>query len=115
MGRKISSPADRLSWSYSSLPLGCVAPYATGRGVTDRDLRFMVSADEVTGLQGWCIRRLGGFPVDTKHPAITTLRHGIDILQQRETGDFPEAAISAKTGGAGLIGSNRFSPPGTAS
>jgi len=33
------------------------------RGVTGRDLRFMVSADEVRGIQGWFIRRLGGFQI----------------------------------------------------
>lgn len=77
-GPVILAPTHRSRWD------ALLVPYATGRGVTGRDLRFMVSANEVTGLQGWCIRRLGGFPVDTKHPAITTLRHGIDILQQRE-------------------------------
>jgi len=105
MGRKISLPADRLSWLYSSLLLGCVVvPYATGRGVTDRDLRFMVSADEVTGLQGWCIRRLGGFPVDTKQ-AITTPSWNRYTPTERNPGDFPEGG-NLQEKGAGLIGSN---------
>lgn len=77
-GPVILAPTHRSRWD------GLLIPYATGRGVTGRDLRFMVSADEVRGLQGWFIRRLGGFPVDTNRPAITTLRHGVDILQQGE-------------------------------
>jgi len=61
----------------------------TGRGVTGRDLRFMVSADEVRGIQGWF--DLGGFP--DKHPAITTLRHE-SLLQQGEMlVIFPEGNI----------------------
>ena len=78
-GPVILAPTHRSRWD------ALLVPYATGRGVTGRDLRFMVSANESRGIQGWFIRRLGGFPVDTKHPAITTLRHGVEILQQGET------------------------------
>lgn len=78
-GPVILAPTHRSRWD------SVLVAAMTGRGVTGRDLRFLVTADEVKGLQGWFIRRLGGFPVDTKHPAITTLRHGIDILQQGET------------------------------
>lgn len=77
-GPVILAPTHRSRWD------ALLVPYATGRGVTGRDLRFMVSVDEVKGIQGWFIRRMGGFALDTKHPAITTLRHGIDILQQGE-------------------------------
>ena len=52
-----------------------------GRPVTGRDLHYMVTADEVTGIQGWFIRRLGGFAVNTRCPSIGSLRHGIDLLQ----------------------------------
>jgi 1-acyl-sn-glycerol-3-phosphate acyltransferase len=78
-GPVILAPTHRSRWD------GLLIPAATGRGVTGRDPRFMVSANEVTGLQGWFIRRMGGFPVDTDRPSITTLRHGVDILQQGET------------------------------
>lgn len=78
-GPVILAPTHRSRWD------ALLVPYATGRSVTGRDLRFMVSANEVRGLQGWFIQRLGGFPVDTKHPAITTLRHGVEILQRGET------------------------------
>lgn len=77
-GPVILAPTHRSRWD------GLLIPAATGRGVTGRDPRFMVSANEVTGLQGWFIRRLGGFPVDTKHPSITTLRHGIELLREGE-------------------------------
>jgi 1-acyl-sn-glycerol-3-phosphate acyltransferase len=71
-----------------------MVPYAAGRDITGRDPRFMVSADEVKGLQGWFIRHLGGFPVDTRHPAISSLRHGVDLLQNGETlVIFPEGGI----------------------
>lgn len=78
-GPVILAPTHRSRWD------ALLVPYASGRSVTGRDLRFMVSVDEVRGLQGWFIQHLGGFPVDTKHPAITTLRHGVEILQQKET------------------------------
>jgi len=77
-GSVILAPTHRSRWD----PL--LVAYATGRLVTRRDLRFMVSVNEVRGIQGWFIRRLGGFPLDTERPAIATLRHGVDILQHRE-------------------------------
>ena len=77
-GPVILAPTHRSRWD--SLLVGQV----TGRWVTGRDPRFMVSVDETTGLQGWFVRRLGGFPVDTKHPSISTLRHGVEVLQQGE-------------------------------
>ena len=70
-GPVILAPTHRSRWD------ALLIPATTGRGVTGRDLRFMVSIDEVKGIQGWFIRRLGGFPIDTKHPSITTLRHGV--------------------------------------
>ena len=39
-----------------------VVPYAIGYPITGRPLRFMVSADEMEGMQGWLIRNCGGFP-----------------------------------------------------
>lgn len=87
-GPTILAPTHRARWD--ALLIG----YAAGRWVTGRDLRFMVSANEVTGLQGWFIRRLGGFPVDPVHPAIASLRHGVEILQRREMlVIFPEGGI----------------------
>jgi 1-acyl-sn-glycerol-3-phosphate acyltransferase len=76
-GPVILAPTHRARWDSIVLPL------VAGRSVTGRDLRFMVTADEVKGLQGWLIRRLGGFAVNVRHPSVSSLRHGIDLLLQR--------------------------------
>lgn len=87
-GPVILAPTHRSRWD------AILVPYAAGRGVTGRDLRFMVTADEVKGIQGWFIRRLGGFPVNTKHPTIASLRHGLEVLQNGEMlVIFPEGGI----------------------
>ncbi|MBD2345724.1 lysophospholipid acyltransferase family protein [Anabaena subtropica] len=75
-GPVILAPTHRARWDSLLLP------YATGRYVTGRDLNFMVSNNECRGLQGWFVRRMGGFPVDTQHPAVSTLRHAVELLQQ---------------------------------
>ena len=67
-GPVVFAPTHRSRWD--ALLVGLV-----GHRTTGRYLRFMVTADEVYGLQGWAIRRLGGFPVDVRRPAIATLRH----------------------------------------
>jgi 1-acyl-sn-glycerol-3-phosphate acyltransferase len=77
-GAVILAPTHRARWD------SLLVPYAVGRFVTGRDLRFMVSANEMTGLQGWLIRRLGGFPVNPCHPAIASLRYGVEVLQNQE-------------------------------
>ncbi len=87
-GPVILAPTHRSRWD------ALLVPYAAGRAVTGRDLRFMVSADEVVGLQGWFIRRLGGFPVNPQQPAISSLRHGVEVLQDGEMlVIFPEGGI----------------------
>ncbi|ABA21761.1 Phospholipid/glycerol acyltransferase [Trichormus variabilis ATCC 29413] len=75
-GPVILAPTHRARWDSLLLP------YATGRYVTGRDLKFMVTKTECRGLQGWFVRRMGGFPIDTQHPAISTLRHAVELLQQ---------------------------------
>lgn len=71
-----------------------MVPYTVGQDVTNRPLRFMVTADEIKGAQGWFIRRLGGFPINTRHPTVAALRHSIDLLQQGEAlVIFPEGNI----------------------
>jgi 1-acyl-sn-glycerol-3-phosphate acyltransferase len=87
-GPVILAPTHRSRWD--ALMVG----YAAGRWATGRDLRFMVTVDEVRGIQGWFIRQLGGFPVNTKQPAIASLRHGVEVLQdQQALVIFPEGAI----------------------
>ena len=46
--------------------------------------RFMVTADECLGIQGWFIRRLGGFPVHVRKPSVRSLRHGVELLTGKE-------------------------------
>lgn len=76
-GPVILAPTHRAWWD------SILVAYATGRLVTGRDLQFMVSINEFNkGLQGWFIRRLGGFPIDPERPGIAPLRHGVEILQQ---------------------------------
>lgn len=86
-GPVVFAPTHRSRWD--ALLIGLVGHQATGRY-----LRFMVTADECMGLQGWAIKRLGGFPVDVRRPAIATLRHGLHLLQNQQTlVIFPEGDI----------------------
>lgn len=87
-GPVILAPTHRSRWD------ALLVPHLTGRPVTGRDLHFMVTADEVCGLQGWLIRRLGGFPVNVNRPTISSLRHGFDLLNDRKMMViFPEGGI----------------------
>lgn len=87
-GPVILAPTHRARWDSIVLPL------AAGRPATGRDLRFMVTADEVKGLQGWFIRRLGGFPVNVRRPSVASLRHGIELLVNQEMlVIYPEGGI----------------------
>ena len=87
-GPVILAPLHKSRWD------ALMVPYAAGRAVTGRDLRFMVSASEVRGLQGWFIHRLGGFPIDQSRPGISSLRHGVELLGQGEVMViFPEGGI----------------------
>jgi 1-acyl-sn-glycerol-3-phosphate acyltransferase len=87
-GPVILAPTHRARWD------SIVIPYASGRSVTGRDLHFMVTADEVRGLQGWFIRRLGGFAINVRSPSIGSIRHGIDLLQQEKMlVIYPEGGI----------------------
>lgn len=87
-GPLIFAPTHRSRWDPFTLG------YAAGRDITGRDLHFMVSANEMLGIQGWFIRRMGGFPVDTDHPGISSIRHGIELLQEEKVlVMFPEGNI----------------------
>ena len=84
----IVAPTHRSRWD------ALLVPYAMGRMVSGRDMRFMVSINEVSGLQGWFIRRMGGFPVNPARPTAGSLQHSIELLQDDEMlVIFPEGAI----------------------
>jgi 1-acyl-sn-glycerol-3-phosphate acyltransferase len=87
-GAVIIAPTHRSRWD------ALVVPYAIGRIATGRDPRYMVSIDEMQGLQGWFMSRMGGFPVDTKNPGTTLFRYCIDLLKQAQMlVIFPEGNI----------------------
>jgi 1-acyl-sn-glycerol-3-phosphate acyltransferase len=87
-GPVILAPNHRARWD------ALLIPYAACRTLTGYDMRFMITNTECQGFQGWFVRRLGGFPVDIKHPSISTLRHGVELLQQEKTlVIFPEGGI----------------------
>ena len=87
-GPVIFAPTHRSRWD------SLVLPYATGRHVTGRDMRFMVTSNECQGLQGWFVLRMGGFPVNITRPAIATLRHTVELIQRGEMlVIYPEGGI----------------------
>ncbi len=90
-GPVLLAPTHRSRWD------ALIVPYTAGRWKTGRDLRYMVSENEMRGLQGWVIHRMGGFPVDPKHPGLSTIRRSIEVLSQGEMlVIFPEGDIYRK-------------------
>lgn len=90
-GPVIIAPTHRARWD------ALVVPFTTGRVVSGRDLHFMISVNEYKGVQGWFMKRLGGFPVDPQRPTISSLRYSVDLLCQGEMlVIFPEGDIYKK-------------------
>ncbi|MDJ0583101.1 lysophospholipid acyltransferase family protein [Crocosphaera sp.] len=88
----IIAPTHRSRWD------ALIVPYAFGRIVSGRDVRFMVTSSEMTGIQGWFIRRMGGFPVDIKRPGASSLEYSVEVLKQGEMlVIFPEGGIFRDT------------------
>ncbi len=92
-GPVLLAPTHRSRWDALLLP------HAAGRRVTGRDCRFMVTLDEMRGLQGWLLRRLGCFAVNQSRPSLASLRHAVELLA---TGEllvvFPEGRIRRDAG-----------------
>lgn len=87
-GPVILAPTHRSRWD------ALIIPYVTGRRVSGRDLYYMVSHDEMLGLQGWVIGQCGGFPVNTQAPSVSALRMGVELLRQGQAlVVFPEGNI----------------------
>jgi 1-acyl-sn-glycerol-3-phosphate acyltransferase len=64
-------------------------------GLLSREpLYFMTNANQFAGVQGWFIERLGSFPVDLEHPAVSSLKTAIALLQAgKKLVIFPEGGI----------------------
>jgi 1-acyl-sn-glycerol-3-phosphate acyltransferase len=87
-GAVLLAPTHRSRWDALLLPR------AAGRRVSGRDCRFMVTKDEMVGLQGWFLHRLGCFPVDQNRPTLASLRYALDLLAgQQQLVVFPEGGI----------------------
>jgi 1-acyl-sn-glycerol-3-phosphate acyltransferase len=87
-GATILAPTHRSRWDSMLIPY-IAGPYALGRQV-----RFMTSANEMKGFQGWMVRRLGGFPVDTTNPSLSSFRYAIELLHQGELMTvYPEGGL----------------------
>ncbi|MFN9644313.1 MAG: lysophospholipid acyltransferase family protein [Cyanobacteriota bacterium] len=92
-GPVLLAPTHRARWDALLLP------HAAGRRVTGRDCRFMVTVDEMVGLQGWFLHRLGCFPVDQGRPTTASLRLALDLLSRGEQlVVFPEGRIQRVDG-----------------
>lgn len=84
----IVAPTHRSRWD------ALIIPKAVGRIVSGRDLRFMVTSTEMTGLQGCFIHHLGGFPIDVKRPGLSSVEHSVALLKEGEMlVIFPEGGI----------------------
>ena len=108
-GPIILAPTHRARWDSIILPL------AAGRPVTGRDLRFMVSADEVKGATGMAYSPPGRVcRLNVKRPTISSLRHGIDLLIDQEMlVIYPEGDIFSRGSGPAFeAGSGPYCPPG---
>jgi 1-acyl-sn-glycerol-3-phosphate acyltransferase len=87
-GAVILAPTHRTRWD------ALVIAYAIGPYVTGRSSRIMVTTDEMKGIQGWFLRRLGCFEIDTTKPSTAVIRHSIELLHQGEMLTiFPEGNL----------------------
>ena len=88
-GSVVLAPTHRSRWDALMLTM------ASGRRITKRDCRYMVTRSEMRGLQGWFLNRLGCFPIDQGRPSLTTLRFAVDLLiSQQQLVVFPEGKIN---------------------
>ncbi len=87
-GAVILAPTHRTRWD------ALLISYALGPYITGRSSRIMTTTDEMRGIQGWFLRRLGCFEIDAQKPGLATIRHSIELLHQREMLTiFPEGNL----------------------
>jgi 1-acyl-sn-glycerol-3-phosphate acyltransferase len=87
-GPVILAPMHRSRWD------AFMVPNVGGRFAVGREVHFMVTTDEIKGLQGWVILRMGGFPVNTQKPSRDSLRCAVNLLRDGQVmAVFPEGNI----------------------
>ena len=85
----ILAPTHRSRWD------GLILTMAMGRRVTKKDCRFMVTKSEMSGIQGWFLKRLGCFSINQLSPSLPALRYAIDLIGKGELlVVFPEGKIN---------------------
>ena len=85
----ILAPTHRSRWD------GLILTMAMGRRVTRKDCRFMVTKSEMSGIQGWFLKRLGCFSINQLSPSLSALRYAIDLIEKGEQlVIFPEGKIN---------------------
>ena len=85
----ILAPTHRSRWD------GLILTMAMGRRITTKDCRYMVTKSEMTGMQGWFLKRLGCFSINQLKPSLSTLRYAIDLIEKGEQlVVFPEGKIN---------------------
>ena len=88
-GSVILAPTHRSRWD------GLALTFATGRRITDKDCRFMVTTPEMKGIQGWFLKRLGCFSINQASPSLFSLRYAVDLIVSRnQLVIFPEGKIN---------------------
>ena len=88
-GSVILAPTHRSRWDGLALTL------ATGRRITNKDCRFMVTKSEMKGIQGWFLKRLGCFSIDQLSPSLSILKHAVNlIVKKNQLVVFPEGKIN---------------------
>ena len=83
-GAFILAPTHRSRWD----------PFMLYCAVKGRYLYFMTSHDEVVGLQGWLMRRMGAFPLDVRRPSPAMIRCCREMIDRGEAlVIFPEGNL----------------------
>ena len=88
-GTVILAPTHRSRWD------GLILTFALGRRVTNKDCRFMVTKSEMTGIQGWFLKRLGCFSINQDSPSHYSIRYALElIIRNEQLVIFPEGRIN---------------------
>ena len=83
-GPFILTPIHRSRWD----------PFMVYYAVSRRFLYFMTSHDEVVGLQGWFMRRMGAFPINVLRPSPSVIRSCKEMIARGEAlVIFPEGNL----------------------